>query len=794
MIRSLLKSILFPVHSQRIFNRPLLTLCILLLGTTLSAQSQNTATVSGTVKTTDGQAVELVTISIPELNRTTSTNEKGEFRIGRLPAGNFKLVTRFLSFQQQEQTIILTAGGTSKVNFVLAQSSQQLEAVNIAVAKANKYANKSTGYVARMPLANLENAQVYSSVSKELIAEQQVVDFKELLRNVPGVAPNNNPAGGTGATIRGFNATTTVRNGLAVQSYQSDPINIERVEVIKGPSATLFGSSIVGFGGLINQVTKKPFEEFKGEVGLTLGSYQLSRLTADINTPLNADKTALLRVNAAAHSEGSFQNYGHKRMYTFAPSFLYKASDRLTFLLEAEMNKTSRSTVAFYQNLQNTTYTNFKDIPVPFNISLGGENIDADLTANNFYAEAKYKISDEWTSTTSVAFGENRIEHSNQIYPQWTGNGKFNRSIFNYGPRIFTSFNAQQNFNGDFKFLGLRNRFLGGLNAYTFRSFLRFTNVGIYDQIDLNVSPNIPGINLEKVNTIVGNTAQTNTENNQRSYSAYASDVLNITDRLMAMLSLRVDRFENDAAIANGIAGTTGDYKQTAFSPKLGLVYEVLKDQVSVFGNYMNGFQNNGPVTQPDGNVLALKPRQANQWEGGFKLEAFNKKLSATFSYYDIKISNDTRIVNTFTLQDVTSKSKGFEAEVIANPVTGLNIIAGYATNNYKYRNTVTDVLFYQAQTPRNFANVWVSYKFMGTTLKNFGLGLGGNYVGDNYFDATNVVVIPSYTVVNATVFYDMPKWRFGIKGNNLGNKRYWTNYGIPETLRQVIGTLTFKF
>jgi len=65
----------------------------------------------------------------------------------------------------------------------------------------------------------------------------------------------------------------------------------------------------------------------------------------------------------------------------------------------------------------------------------------------------------------------------------------------------------------------------------------------------------------------------------------------------------------------------------------------------------------------------------------------------------------------------------------------------------------------------------------MGTTLKNFGLGLGGNYVGDNYFDATNVVVIPSCTVVNATVFYDMPKWHFGIKGNNLGNKRYWTNY-----------------
>lgn len=794
MIKSLQQKNFLPHGFLMAIPKPILVLSAFLLCLVFTANAQNNATLTGTVKTTDGLPAEMVTISIPSLNRSTSTNDKGEFRIGRLPAGSHTVVARFLSFQKQEQTVTLNAGD-NKLNFVLSQSSQQLEEVSITGAKANKFANKNTEYVARMPLANLENAQVYSTVSKELIAEQQVVDVKELLRNVPGIAPNNNPAGGTGGTIRGFNSTTTVRNGLAVQSYQSDPINLERVEVIKGPSGTLFGSSIVSFGGLINQVTKKPFETFKGEVGLTLGSYQLSRLTADINTPLNADKTALLRVNAAAHSEGSFQSYGHKRMYTFAPSFLYKASDKLTFLLEAELNHTNRSTVAYYQNLQNTTYTNFKDIPVPFNISLGGENIDADLTANNFYAEAKYKMSEQWTSTTSVAFGENRIEHSNQIYPQWTGNGKFNRSIFNYGPRIFTSFNAQQNFNGDFKVLGLRNRFLGGVNAYTFRSFLRFTNVGIYDQIDLNVSPNIPGINLEKVNALVATQAQTNTENNQRSYSAYASDVLDITDRLMAMLSIRVDRFENDAAIASGIPATTGAYKQTAFSPKLGLIYQVVKEQVSVFGNYMNGFQNTGPVTQPNGVVDALKPRQANQWEAGVKVEAFSKKLNATFSYYDIKIKNDTRIVNTFTVQDATSKSKGFEAEVIANPIVGLNIIAGYASNSYKIINAAPAAIGkYQAQTPRDYANLWVSYKFNNAALKNIGFGVGGNYVGSNYFDATNVVVIPAYTVINASVFYDAAKWRFGIKGNNMGNKRYWTNYGIPETLRQVIGTLTFKF
>ncbi len=776
---------------------PLFLLCTTLLFTSLTPLStfgQTWATLTGSVKTADGQAAEGVTLALPSLHRSTVSDERGEFRFTRLPAGTYKIIASFLSFSDQQRELVFRSGQHQRVDFILTGSSRQLQEVAISGAKPNKFADKKSAYVARMPLANLENAQVYSSINKDLIAEQVVVDFKEAMRNVPGVSPNNNPAGGTGGTLRGFQTTTTVRNGLAVQSYQSDPIAIERIEVIKGPSGTLFGTSIVSFGGLINQVTKKPLDTLKGEVSMTLGSYELSRVTADINTPLNADKTALLRINAAAHKENSFQNYGHKRMYTFAPSFSYRVDDKLSFLFEAELNNTSRSTVAYYQNLNKTTYKNFNDIPIGFETSLGGANIDAALTASNFYAEGKYQLSDQWTSTTSIAYGENRIEHSNQIYPQWTADNKFDRTISNYGPRVFTSLNGQQNFNGDFRIAGMRNRLLAGVNFYTYRSFLRFTAVGTYDQVDLSVSPVIPGINLEKVNAIVATKTQTNTENKQGSYSVYASDVLNVTDRLAAMLSLRVDRFENTAPIVSGIKSATGSYNQTSYSPKLGVIYQVAKDRVSLFGNYMNGFQNVGPVTQPSGTVDVFKPRQANQWEGGVKVEAFNKKLNATFSYYDIAISNDTRVVNTITVQDGSSKSKGFEAELIANPVRGLNVVAGYATNSYKITRASANVGNYQAQTPTEFANVWASYKFSGHRLRNLGVGVGGNYVAECFFDAENKIVIPAYTVVNASLFYDQPKWRLSVKANNLGNKKYWTNYGIPETLRQYLGSISFKF
>lgn len=770
------------------------------------ASAQQNGSVSGVVKTNDGTPVEMATVTIAELKLSTSTNESGQFNINRVPAGTYKIEARYLSLAPQQIEVVVTAGRRSNVTLILSQTSQQLQEVSISSEKVNKFARKQTEQVARMPLDNLENPQVYTNIPKELIAEQQIVDLKEILRNAPGVIPNNNPAGGTGGTVRGFNVTTTVRNGLAVQSYQSDPINLERVEVIKGPSGTLFGSSIVGFGGLINQVTKKPFETFKGEIGLSVGSYQLSRITADINTPLNKEKTALLRINAASHKENSFQNFGHKRMNTFAPSFLYKASNRLTFLLEAEFSQTDRSTIAYHLNLNNSTFKNFRDIPIGFDVALTGANLGAELTAVNYYGEAKYKISDSWTSTTSFSFGENRIEHSHQVYLQWlipsatVPQNTFNRSISSYGPRIFTTLNLQQNFNADFKIGSLRNRLVMGVNTYSYRGFLRFTPTGTYDVITPKIGVAIPGINLDRVDAMSSavTAQQTNTINTQRSYSVYASDVLNITDRLAAMLSLRVDRFENDAQRSNGIPAVTGAYSQNAFSPKLGLIYQVVKDQVTVFGNYMNGFQNVAPAVRGTTGITdVFKPRQANQLEGGIKAELFNKTLNATVSFYDIKISNDTRVVDAITVQDAESRSKGFEAEVIANPAPGLNIIAGFATNDYrivKASPTAKVDGLYQLQVPTKSGNLWASYKFTGTALKDFGVGFGGNYVSQCFFDAGNTIVIPAYTVVNASVFYDQPKWRFGIKGNNLSNQQYWTNYGIPETLRQVIGTLTFKF
>jgi iron complex outermembrane receptor protein len=94
---------------------------------------------------------------------------------------------------------------------------------------------------------------------------------------------------------------------------------------------------------------------------------------------------------------------------------------------------------------------------------------------------------------------------------------------------------------------------------------------------------------------------------------------------LIVLASAHIDRFDNKGTRNITRDTTTGRYSQTAVSPKFGLVYQVVKDQVSLFGNYMNGFQNIAPIVQTDPvtgttEASSFKPSQANQWEAGVKV------------------------------------------------------------------------------------------------------------------------------------------------------------------------------
>lgn len=758
-----------------------------------------TGTISGKVALKDGNSLQGATVKIKELNKTTPTDYLGHYQLKSIPFGTYNIEIKLKGYEPADTLFVVDKSNVEIIlDFELNYTSQKLEEVIISTG-GNRFARKESQEVSKMDLKNMENPQVYTIVSKELMKEQLITDYNSAFKNVPGAGISLVLNQGRSTNIsRGFATPQLVRNGVGSFTYNSiDPSNLERIEVIKGPSATLFGSTISSFGGLFNRVTKKPFDYFKGEVSYSTGDWDLSRFTVDLNSPLNEDRTALFRINTALHSEQSFQDAGFSKNFFIAPSFSYQVNERMTLFIDAELSQSRATSPTRLTPFTGPTATarSITEMEIPYKLSFANNTVYYSGQQFNVFAEMKYKMSDSWTSQTIVS--RTRSSTEGYIVTMTGMSNETLRQSVSSQENPFYGTDIQQNFNGDFKIGKLRNRVVAGFDFYSLRSTRNIATV------------NMPAINYRTPGAAYNNftadriaplfaTARFNNfvAFNERTYSAYVSDVLNVTDRLIVMAGIRADRYINHGFYYPNLDSIAGAYNQTAFSPRFGAVYQVVKDKVSLFGNYMNGFNN---VSGADFYGNTFKPNQANQLEGGVKFDF--SKISATISYYDIKVTNVTRddLDNLeYQIQDGTQLSKGFEIELIANPIRGLNIVAGYTYNDSKYTKAnaiVQGLRPVTAGSPRT-ANIWASYRLTEGVASGLGFGLGGIY-GSEYYQtnlATFQFSIPSYTVLDASVFYDKPKYRIGLKVDNLTNEKYWSLRLAAQNPTRVMGNITFKF
>lgn len=804
----------------------LFSLTLLLSVFTTLSFAQQFGTIKGTVATSDGKPAQYISVALKGKGLGSTTDENGKFTIDRVKVGNYTIKATAVGVSPIEKTITITAGEIKIVDLIIVQNSTELGDVNVNEHKAEN-ANKISTSSAKMPLKNLENPQVYTSVSSELMKQQAISNYDDALRNVPGISRTweSTGRGGDGGayfSLRGFEAQPSLINGLpGLVSGNLDPANVEEIQVIKGPSGTLFGASFYGYGGIINTVTKKPYYNFGGEVAYNVGSFGLNRLTLDINTPLSKTKKIAMRLNTALHTEDSFQDAGFKQSFFIAPTFAYEVNDRLSLslLIEVLEEKRAAAPIFFHSDrVSPLTFHNISELNLNNKLSFTNNNLTIKNPRKNLQAQASYKIDDQWNSQTVVSASNIK---SKGIYSYIWGNDTTVPSESDYFSQYFnnqdyntTTFDVQQNFNGDFKIGNLRNRLLVGLDYFTrtvenqssgYIGTRRVNPQG--DYISGNPSSNPDGLNKAAIETQLAATEYSDTMITNRAYSAYISDVLNITPALSAMASLRLDYFDNKTGVA------ADDYDQLTFSPKFGLVYQPIIDKLSIFGNYMNAFYNQAPqeIFDNDNNSLGVKafePERANQIEFGIKANFLSDKLFATVSFYDTKVSNRIYYTPTSAVQGGKTQSKGFELELKANPLPQLNLIAGFSHGKIQVieGNTATPNDFYNevgrspgGQGPQTLANFWATYKFNSGKLKDFGLGLGGNYAGvyrviDN--SATGVFDLPSYTLLNASIFYNSKKFRITCNVNNLTNEKYYIGYWSvnPQKPANFAASFAYKF
>jgi iron complex outermembrane receptor protein len=795
-------------------------ICLFLISTT-DTFAQKTGKLKGIITTSEGDAAAGVNVILKNTKYGTITNEDGFFEFNRVKSNMYIVQVSLTGYETLEQQITVSENKTATINLQLKVSNKELQEVTIYSNRTNKFP-KQSNYVSKMPLKNIENPQVYNVVTADLLKEQAITNFEDAMKNVPGIqklweSTGRGGDGGTYYSLRGFEVQANIVNGLpGLTNGSLDPSNIERIEVIKGPSGTLFGSSLISYGGLVNTITKKPYSGFGAELSYLAGSFGLNRATVDINTSLDKSENIAIRINSAFQTENSFQDAGFRTSYFIAPSLSFKVNDKLSFLFNTEFMQEEKTTppMLFLGRDSPLQFANMEELNYNTNLSFTSNELSIKNPKYNIQGQMNYKISDQWTSQTAISKGATKSNgYYSYVYDQEDGQGDFAIYITKENSKTKT-IDIQQNFIGDFKIGNIvRNRIVIGLDYFQKEVMYGGTGWnGIY-----NVTPqgeirqynedNPNYLTRSSVDNLLSETSSSIYNSRENTYSAYASDVINITPKLLAMASLRVDYFDTEGDITTD----EDDYDQTALSPKFGLLYQPIEDKLAVFANYMNGFRNISPGEGRDSGgvstgIQTFEPEHANQLEFGVKANLLADKLNATVSYYNINVANIVTSNLNYSVQGGEARSRGFEFDLNASPVKGLNIIAGYSYNDSKVTKGDTDNVWLEQgkrpmwSGPENLANIWATYKFDYGTLKDFGLGFGGNYASENAIVNSEILgkfVIPSYTVINGSVFYGTSKFRVALNINNIANKEYfnggWSTVN-PQKPRNVVASFSYKF
>jgi iron complex outermembrane receptor protein len=801
---------------------------VLLFTVYLNCFSQENSTIKGRITDADQKPLSGVNVLIAQLNTGTQSNAQGDFSIENLSVGNYTLTISYLGFKTQTKQVSVQNDGVLTLgNIVLYEGNEILNEVVINGERQNKFSRKKTAYVAKLPLKDIENTQVYSTVTNELLESQVVTNFEDALNNAVGIEKlwTSTGRGGDGAgyySLRGFSVQPQLVNGLpGLTNGTINSANIERIEVIKGPSATLFGNAVSSYGGLINVVTKKPYAGTGGELSYTAGSYGFNQVTGDFNTALDKEENLYFRLNTSYASQQSFQDAGFRKSFFVAPSLSYKVNNKLSFSFYGEITQAEQTNpmFLFLNRSAPTEASNLDELGYNNKLSFTSNDLALENPSQNYRLEMDYKLSDTWQSQTLLS----KSSTSTKGYYSYLfdfgilGDDTFTRYISKQNANTETS-DIQQNFIGDFKVANLRNRVVIGADYFTATQTSNNTGYAFYGNItpeggsngDNPFTPEVEEdaypLSSSGVDAALESQAIGNNKSKYHIYSLYASDVLDITNNFSAMVGLRLDHFDNEGDISSA----EDDYNQTTLSPKFGLLYQPIKDRLSVFTNYQNGFTNVAPqlVGNPEDGPQTLQtfdPEQANQFEVGLKTNLFNNRLDATISYYNIQVTD--RVITDPSspfnkIQGGEVESKGFEIEVNANPVNGLNIRAGFSNN--ESTTTKSDNLEILNRRPleagpETLYNFWANYEVQQGSLEGFGLGLGFNGASERFainYESTGEFILPSYTIANASVFYQANKYRITLKLNNAFNKEYykgWTTIS-PQTPRAVLANVSYKF
>jgi iron complex outermembrane receptor protein len=785
---------------------------VLILVITTAATAQD-GSIKGYVKTSDGAAAPEVNVQLKEIRKGTVSKEDGSYILNHIPPGNYTLVVSFIGLKTIRKPVTVQAGETLQLDFTLTENSTELTAIVVA---ASQSVNKIPVAIGKMPVAPMDLPQAITTVDATVIRDQQAQRLSDVVKNVNGVylsTTRANTQENFSARGYGFSSTNMFKNGSRVNSGVMPEISsLERVEVLKGGAAILYGN--VAPGGILNMVTKKPRFNFGGEVSLRAGSYGLIKPAVDIYGPIS--QQVAYRLNATYESADSYRDQVSSERFYVNPSFLFKLGSRTELIVEGDYLKHE-----FTPDFGIGSYNNNRIPDVPRSKFMGTPwqyNITQQMTSS---ATINHSFNHNWQLSGVVSYQVFDRDYYSVERIQANADGDWGRPL----GRIDTRENlvtGQVNLTGKFKTGSIEHTLLAGMDAdhYITKAYNYDVQGKIYDSINI-LDPNkfVPRTDIPVANKV------TFVETPLNRFGAYVQDLISITDKLKLLAGVRWSLQESPAATTTHLLKNDSVSKNTyrsdnAFSPKIGLVYK-LKPTLAFFASYSNSFSINNGV---DIYNHALPPSIIDQYEAGVKNMFFNNRLTVNLTAYRIVNNNlaqtaqydkDGNPNSNSNLKELTGQtvSNGVELDINANLEKGFTIIAGYSYNDMRYTKTPDRVGSYVTgqrlvNTPAHTANGSIFYTFEKGALKGLKLGAAAFYVGKRFggwndtkysgLGYSRLIPVDDFATVDVTAGYTFRKLSLLAKVSNLTNTyNYYVheNYSInPIAPRQIIATLSYKF
>lgn len=666
--------------------------------------------------------------------------------------------------------------------------TEETMTVDASVAQADKNVtdgyqplSTSTATLTSMPV--LDIPQVVNTVSDRVLTDQHATTLDEALYNVANVVQTNTLGGTQDAfTRRGFGANrdgSIMTNGLRTVLPRSFNAATSRVEVLKGPSSTLYG--ILDPGGLINVVTKRPEQQFAGEMSATSSSFGGGTGQLDVTGPIEGTRLAYRLIGEYQH-EDYWRNFGKEQSSFIAPSLTWFGDDATVNVSYSHRNYRTpfdRGTIFDLDTGHAVKVSRKERFDEPYNETNG----ESDLAQLN----AEYRLNPEWTARFDYSFSQDKYDDNQaRVTAYDSATGDLTRRVDATQGSTQRMHSTRADLQGNIVIGGFYNELLTGV-AYENYDLLR---------TDMIRCKNVKGFNI--YNPVYGTVGKCTTVSEsdsdqrikQESYATYVQDTLYLTDKWIAVAGARYQYYTQYAGKGRPFNVNTDSHDEK-LTPKFGLVYK-LSPSVSLFGNVSQAFMPQSSIASYIGN---LPPEESTAYELGAKFDLFDG-VTANIALFDIHKKNVlyTEDVGDETVAKTAGKvrSRGVEVDVAGSLTENLNVIASYGYTDAKVLEDPDYAGKPLPNVPRHTGSLFLTYDFNNVIDSNtLTVGGGGHAVSRRSGTNGADYYLPGYAVADVFAAYKMKlKYPVTLQVNvkNLFDKTYYTSSIATNNLGNQIG------